>query len=78
MVKVYTVSFISSFQVKILSGIVDLFEEGTALGKGVLEVKGSDIAGFCDDLVNDSNTYADIYQKSADQKVYKAIKKGYG
>jgi len=76
MVKVYTVSLISSFQVKILSGIVDLFEEGTASGKGVLEVKGSDIAGFCDDLVNDSNTYAD--KKSTDQKVYKAIKKGYG
>ncbi|MEL7608236.1 MAG: DUF1048 domain-containing protein [Bacillota bacterium] len=59
----------------LLSGIVDLFEEGTALGKGVLEVTGSDVAAFCDDLTKDSKTYADIYQESVDQEVYKAMKK---
>jgi len=48
----------------LLSGIVDLFEEGAAMGKGVLEVTGSDVAAFCDDLVKDSKTYADIYQES--------------
>ena len=59
----------------LLSGIVDLFEEGAVLGKGVLEVTGSDVAAFCDDLIKDSKTYADIYQESADLEVYKAIKK---
>ncbi|MDR0270341.1 DUF1048 domain-containing protein [Paenibacillus sp.] len=59
----------------LLSGIVDLFEEGAALGKGVLEVTGSDVAAFCDDLIKDSKTYADIHQESVDQKVYKAMKK---
>ncbi|MDQ0062987.1 DUF1048 domain-containing protein [Paenibacillus harenae] len=59
-----------------LSGIIDLFEEGAALGKGVLEVTGSDVAAFCDDLIKDSKTYADIYQESIDQKVNKAMKKG--
>ena len=59
----------------LLSGIVDLFEEGAASGKGVLKVTGSDVAAFCDDLVKDSKTYADIYQESVDQEVYKAIKK---
>ena len=59
----------------LLSGIVDLFEEGAALGKGVLEVTGSDVAVFCDDLIKDSKTYADIYQEPVDQKVYNAIKK---
>ena len=59
----------------LLSGIVDLFEEGTASGKGVLEVTGSDVAAFCDDLIKDSKTYADIYQESVNQEVYKAIKK---
>jgi len=59
----------------LLSGIVDLFEEGAASGKGVLEVTGSDVAAFCDDLVKDSKTYADVYQESVDQEVYKAIKK---
>ncbi|WP_136605971.1 DUF1048 domain-containing protein [Paenibacillus dokdonensis] len=59
----------------LLSGIVDLFEDGAALGKGVLEVTGNDVAAFCDDLIKDSKTYADINQESVDQKVYKAIKK---
>ena len=59
----------------LLSGIIDLFEEGAALGKGVLEMTGSDVAAFCDDLIKDSKTYADIYQESVDQKVSKAMKK---
>ena len=48
----------------LLSGIVDFFEEGTAAGQGVLELIGNDVAAFCDDLVTDSRTYADIYQES--------------
>ena len=59
----------------LLSGIVDLFEEGAVLGKDVLEVTGSDVAAFCDDLIKDSKTYADIYQESVDQEVSKAMKK---
>ncbi|MBO9607265.1 MAG: DUF1048 domain-containing protein [Paenibacillaceae bacterium] len=59
----------------LLSGIVDLFEEGAASGKGVLEVTGSDVAAFCDDLIKDSKTYADLYQESVNRKVNKAIKK---
>ncbi|MBE6069552.1 MAG: DUF1048 domain-containing protein [Clostridium lundense] len=59
----------------LLSGIIDLFEEGAALGKGVLEVTGNDVADFCDDLIKDSKTYADIYQESVDQEVSKAMKK---
>lgn len=59
----------------LLSGIVDLFEEGAALGKGVLEVTGSDVAAFCDDLIKDSKTYTESYQECADQEVAKAMKK---
>ncbi|MEK3883148.1 DUF1048 domain-containing protein [Paenibacillus sp. PL2-23] len=44
----------------LLSGIVDLFEEGAASGRGVLEVTGHDVAAFCDELIQDSNTYRDI------------------
>lgn len=36
---------------------------------------GSDVAAFCDDLIKDSKTYADIYQESTNQQVNKAIKK---
>ncbi len=59
----------------LLSGIIDLFEEGAAFGKGVLEVTGSDVAAFCDDLIKDSKTYADSYQESSNQEVTKAMKK---
>jgi DNA-binding ferritin-like protein (Dps family) len=59
----------------LLSGIIDLFEEGAALGKGVLEVTGSDVAAFCDDLIKDSKTFADILQESIDQEVNKDMKK---
>lgn len=48
----------------LLSGIVDFFEEGVAAEKGVLELIGNDVAAFCDDLVKDSRTYADLYQES--------------
>lgn len=59
----------------LLSGIIDLFEEGAAMGKGVLNVTGSNVADFCDDLIKDSKTYFDNYQESVDQKVSKAMKK---
>ncbi|RPE26644.1 DNA-binding ferritin-like protein (Dps family) [Streptomyces sp. Ag109_O5-1] len=48
----------------LLPGILDFFEEGVATGKGVLELIGTDVAAFCDDLVKDSPTYADVYQES--------------
>ena len=44
----------------LLSGIIDLFEESSALGKDVLAVTGNDVAAFCDDLIKDSKTYTDI------------------
>src|SRR5665647_87737 len=59
----------------LLSGIIDLFEEGAALGKGMLEVTGSDVAAFCDDLIKDSKTYTDINQETVGQEVNKAMKK---
>jgi DNA-binding ferritin-like protein (Dps family) len=55
----------------LLTGIIDLFEEGAVLGKGILEVTGSDVAAFCDDLIKDSKTYADIYQESVSQEAMK-------
>ena len=59
----------------LLSGIIDLFEEGATLGKGVLEVTGRDVAAFCDDLIKDSRTFADILQEAVDQEVNKAEKR---
>jgi DNA-binding ferritin-like protein (Dps family) len=50
---------------RLLSGIVDFFEEGVAGGKGILELIGNDVAAFCDDLVRDSRAHADIHQLGA-------------
>lgn len=52
----------------LLSGILDFFEEGVAADKGVMELIGNDVAAFCDDLVKDSRTYADIYQESVSDR----------
>jgi DNA-binding ferritin-like protein (Dps family) len=48
----------------LLPGIVDFFEEGAAAGKGVLALIGEDVAAFCDGLIKDSRTFADVYQES--------------
>ncbi|MFJ9370792.1 DUF1048 domain-containing protein [Nocardia sp. NPDC101769] len=58
----------------LLSGILDFFEEGVAAGKGVVGLIGNDVAAFCDDLIKDSRTYADIYQESAGKDVGNRMK----
>lgn len=34
-----------------LSGVLEFFEESADLGKGALDVIGTDVATFCDDLL---------------------------
>ncbi|MFF4088966.1 DUF1048 domain-containing protein [Streptomyces nigra] len=60
----FKVGPVSLLDESLLPGIVDFFEEGVAEGKGVLQLVGSDVAAFCDDLIKDSPTYADAYQES--------------
>lgn len=40
-----------SDETNVLFGLIDLFEEGAALGKSALEVTGNDVASFCDELI---------------------------
>ncbi|MEV6139693.1 DUF1048 domain-containing protein [Nocardia sp. NPDC051990] len=58
----------------LLSGILDFFEEGVAADKEVMELIGNDVAAFCDELVKDSRTYADIYRESVSKEVGKGVK----
>lgn len=53
----------------LLSGIVDLFAEGASSGRDVLQVTGRDVAAFCDGLIRDSVTYADLYREKAADKM---------
>lgn len=57
----------------VLSGIVDLLEEGAASGRDVLDVTGRDVAALCDELVAGVRTYADIPQEETDRAVLKAM-----
>jgi DNA-binding ferritin-like protein (Dps family) len=59
----FKVGPIDVFDGRLLSGIVDFFEEGAAAGKGVLELIGNDVAAFCDDLVDGSHTCAGTRQE---------------
>lgn len=44
--------------------LVDLFEEGAANGKRVLEVTGDDVAAFVGGLIRDEKTYVeDLHEK---------------
>lgn len=45
---------IGGFDGRLLPGLVGFFEEGVAAGKKVLELIGTDVAAFCDDLVKNS------------------------
>ncbi|GHC83558.1 DUF1048 domain-containing protein [Streptomyces flavofungini] len=57
----------------LLPGLVDFFEEGVAADKGVLELIGTDVAAFCDGLIKDSPTYADVHQESCGGKPGTAV-----
>lgn len=48
----------------LLPDLVEFFEQGVADHKGVLDLIGTDVAAFCDDLLRGSRTYADIYHES--------------
>jgi DNA-binding ferritin-like protein (Dps family) len=47
---------------RIFGGILDLFEEGAAEGKKVIDLTGEDVAAFCNELVKDTETWMDKYR----------------
>jgi len=65
----------SSGGLGLLTEIVELFEAGAARGDSVLKVTGRDVAGFCDGLIGDTRTYADIYREAMDRAMEKAAGK---
>ncbi len=48
--------------VEIFEDLLNLFEEGAANGKRVLEITGEDVAAFCDELLSQCQ---DLYRKLA-------------
>lgn len=56
---------------KIHYDLIDLFETGAANGKHVLDVTGSDVAAFCDDLLLNARTYTENWRKSLNMDIAK-------
>jgi DNA-binding ferritin-like protein (Dps family) len=55
--------------------LVDMFEEGAAAGKHVLDVTGDDVAAFVRELVRGEKTYVDTLHEKLNHTIAEKIKK---
>jgi DNA-binding ferritin-like protein (Dps family) len=60
----FKVGPVDLFDGRLLAEIVDFFEQGVADGKNILELIGSDVAAFADDLIKDVRTHAEVLQEA--------------
>lgn len=60
---------------KIHDDLVELFEAGTADGKGVLEITGEDVAAFCDELLRSARTYTEDQREAFNRDILKKVGK---
>lgn len=58
---------------KVHEGLLELFEEGAAEGKSVLEVTGEDVATFVDELLKNTRTYTEDWKSKLNQKIKNKI-----
>ena len=57
--------------------LIDLFEEGAADGKAVLEVTGEDVAAFVDELLKSTRTYTEDWRNKLNREITnKVINRG--
>ncbi len=64
-----------SSSIDIFKGLLDLFEEGAANGKGALEITGEDVAAFCDELLRGEKTYSENWREKLNYNIAKKLKK---
>lgn len=51
--------------------LIDLFEDGAAHGRHVLEVTGEDVASFCDELMQGNKLWTDHFRKRLNRNLNK-------
>ena len=56
------------------SGLLELFEEGAAEGRPVLEVTGEDVASFVEELLKNTRTYTDDWRIKLNREIHNKIK----
>lgn len=53
--------------------LIDLFEEGAANGKSVLEITGEDVAAFIDELLKNTRTYTEDWRAKLNREIKNKI-----
>ena len=61
---------------KIHSDLIELFEDGAAEGKSVLEITGEDVAAFCEELLRGANTYTENWREALNRDIQRKLGKG--
>jgi DNA-binding ferritin-like protein (Dps family) len=61
--------------IDIFKGLLELFEEGAANNKPVLEITGKNVAAFCDEFVRGEKTYAEILREKLNRDIAKKLGK---
>jgi DNA-binding ferritin-like protein (Dps family) len=61
---------------KIHYDLIELFEDGAANGKRVLDVTGKDVAAFCDELLRAARTYTEDWREKLNREIAAKFGKG--
>lgn len=61
--------------VEVQYGLIELFEQGAADGKSPLEITGTDVAAFCDELLSNAKTYTADYKTKLNTEVRRHFEK---
>jgi DNA-binding ferritin-like protein (Dps family) len=59
--------------IDLFKGILDLFEEGAAHSQHVLDITGTDVAAFCDELMRGKTTYTEKWRQELNENIAKKI-----
>jgi len=62
----------------LLADLLELFETAAAEGKPVLEVTGTDVAAFCDELLRNAKTWTEDRKKALNRDIMNKLGKGNG
>lgn len=60
---------------KVHADLLELFEEGAANGKQVLDITGEDVAAFCDELLRSVRTYTEDWRAAFNRDILKKLGK---
>jgi DNA-binding ferritin-like protein (Dps family) len=62
--------------IPIFADLLDLFEAGVAEGKRVLEITGTDVAAFCDELLRNTKTWTADWHEALNRDIRRKFEKG--